>query len=361
MPCRVYRDLTVHFFGVARIYRNPDDAISLRDVWTMADGELNEIAGIACALLQNEEELTDLHREVAWASQALIEFVDLASFISSSVKGRFQYKNYLYFEAASALREATVGMLNGSPRASTGLLRSVLEMLLLHCWWQKRISRKRNSAQFYEWLEGERPQPRFRDVVANNFAWLEIPAETAAIEHVERTYERLCSHVHAPIREDSFTMLNRGNVAHVGVGVLRYWLVMARDALRIALEQLVHLYPQCLFPVDINRKFGFNPPVGMYFDKFNFVPLMAVFGEQAINAYRVRLQDHSFVEGAMSFYESRPDLTREQILDTWDREDGAEVANEDLEDPVALWFRMKAQVRVLSMTLTYSDPLGPHW
>ena len=62
----------MHFFGVARVCRHPDDAISLRDVWTIADGELNEIAGIACARLQNEEELTDLHREVAWASQALI-------------------------------------------------------------------------------------------------------------------------------------------------------------------------------------------------------------------------------------------------------------------------------------------------
>ena len=351
----------MHFFGVARIYRNPDDAISLRDVWTMADGELNEVAGIASARLQDEEELTNLHREVAWASQALIEFVDLASFISSSVKGRFQYKNYLYFEAVCALREATVGMLNGLPRASTGLLRSVLEMLLLHCWWQKRISRKRNSVEFYEWLEGERAQPRFRDVVANNFAWLGIPAETAAIKHVERTYKRLCSYVHAPIREESFTMLNRGNVGHVGVGVLRHWLVMARDALRIALEQLVHLYPLCLFPVDVNGKFGFNPPVGMYFDKFNFVPLMAVFGEQAIEAYRDRLQNQHVVEGAMNFYRSRPDLTREQILDTWDGETGTEIVTGDLEDPVALWFLMKAQVRVLSLTLTYSDPLGPHW
>ena len=59
--------------------------------------------------------------------------------------------------------------------------------------------------------------------------------------------------------------------------------------------------PQFLFPVDINRKFGFNPPVGMYFDKFNFVPLKAVFGGAQIETYKTRLQDHEFVEGAMSF------------------------------------------------------------
>ena len=38
----------MQFFTMARIYRRPDVAISLRDVWTIADGELNEAAGVAC-------------------------------------------------------------------------------------------------------------------------------------------------------------------------------------------------------------------------------------------------------------------------------------------------------------------------
>ena len=123
-PCSEVPDAV---FAMARIFRSPEDAISLRDVWTITDGELNEAAGVAYGHLREERELADLHREVAWSAQALIEFADLANFTRSG-KGRVQYKNYLYFEAAHALREATLGMLNGSPRASTGLLRSVLEM-----------------------------------------------------------------------------------------------------------------------------------------------------------------------------------------------------------------------------------------
>ena len=350
----------MQFFAMARIYRHPDDAISFRDVWTIGDGELNEAAGIVWKRLRDEKELAGLHREVAWSAQALIEFADLANFTHSG-KGRTQYKNYLYFEAVSALREATVGMLNGSPRASTGLLRSVLEMLLLHCWWQQRISRKGSSESFYDWLEGRKKKPTFQDIVRNNFEWLGMPPDDAAKERVRSTYARLCSYVHAPIREESATMLNQGNVGQVGVGVLRHWLVLAREALRIALEQLVHLYPQSLFPVDINRKFGFNPPVGMYFDKFNFVPLKAVFGGAQIEVYKARLQDHEFVEGAMSFYESRPDLTDEQILETWDGIGGSRAADRETDDPVILWFQVKAKMRVLSMVLTYSKPLGPCW
>ena len=350
----------MQLFAMARICRHTDDAISFRDVWTIVDGELNEAARIAWKRLRDEKELAGLHREVAWSTQALLEFADLANFTPSG-EGRTQYKNYLYFEAVSALREATIGMLNGSPRASTGLLRSVLEMLLLHCWWQKRISRKGSSKPFYDWLEGRRNKPTFRDMVGNNFKWLGMPPDDAAKERVWSTYARLCSYVHAPIREESATMLNQGNVGLVSVGVLRNWLVLARNALRIALEQLVHLYPQSLFPVDINRKFGFNPPMGMYFDKFNFVPLKAVFGGAQIEVYKARLQDHEFVESGMSFYESRPDLTDEQILETWDGIEGSSAADRETDDPVVLWFQVKAKMRVLSMVLTYSEPLGPYW
>ena len=124
---------------------------------------------------------------------------------------------------------------------------------------------------------------------------------------------------------------------------------------------LIHLYPQCLFPVDINRKFGFNPPVGMYFDKFNFVPLKAVFGKETIETYRVRLKDREIIEGAMNFYKSRPDLTREQMLETWSGENETGSIDGESDDPIVLWFRAKAQMRVLSMVLTYSAPLGRHW
>ena len=63
----------------------------------------------------------------------------------------------------------------------------------------------------------------------------------------------------------------------------------------------------------------------------------------------------------MQFYESRPDLTRDQILSTWDDDDGSEVPSDGSDDPVVLWLRAKVRHRVVSMVLTYSDPLSPHW
>ena len=348
------------FFAFARNYRSSDEAISLRDVWTVDDQELSKTGEVVCERLRTEKLLTDLHTEVAWSAQALIEFADLAS-LKLTARGRFQYRNYLYFEGISTLREASLAILGGSPRAATALLRSVMEMLLLHCWWQKQIERRNSTSDFYDWLEGNRRKPDFNDIVENNFDWLGIPADDGAIERVNSVYRRLCSYVHPPIRKDSFTMLSGGDVERGAVLVLEHWLVMARDVLRIVLEQLIHLHPQCLFPVDISRKFGFNPPVGVYFDNSNFIPLMAVFGDETISAYKKRLQDNDFVEGVMQYYESRPDLTRKQILETWDDREGHNVSAEARKDPVTLWVHVKAESRLFSMMLTYSDPIGRNW
>ena len=46
----------------------------------IGDEELNARSGIACKRIENEAELADLHRQVACASQALVEFADLTNF-----------------------------------------------------------------------------------------------------------------------------------------------------------------------------------------------------------------------------------------------------------------------------------------
>ena len=197
------------------------------------------------------------------------------------------------------------------------------------------------------------------------------PGSTTGVTTLDRVAERLQSRfgVRRVCLVGDAGMMSNKQIAAVEA---RGWLYILgarlrrtkevpRDVLGIALEQFVYLYPQCLFPVDITRKFGVNPPAGMYFHEFSFVPLRAVLGEDAIAARRARLKDREIVEAGMQFYESRPDLTRDEILATWDDEDGSEGAGDEPDDPVALWLRAKVRNRVVSMVLTYSDPVSPHW
>lgn len=50
----------MQFFAMARIYRKPGDAISLRDVWTITNGELSKVGEGACKRLGAERRLANL-------------------------------------------------------------------------------------------------------------------------------------------------------------------------------------------------------------------------------------------------------------------------------------------------------------
>jgi len=99
----------------------------------------------------------------------------------------------------------------------------------------------------------------------------------------------------------------------------------------------------------------------MYFDNFNFVPLEAVFGLAQIEFWRSRLRDHPALESLLDIYNSRPDLTSEEILKSWDDFEGSSPVDRDTDDPLTRWFKVQAQMRAISMGMTYSKPFGPHW
>ena len=231
---------------------------------------------------------------------------------------------------------------------------------MLHCWWKHRIDRDGNSKRYYDWIEGRRNKPNFKDVVKTTMESLEISRNRMSIEKIGCTYDRLCSYVHAPILAESITVIEQGNIG-LNDRVLRHWLELARDTLVIALEYLVHLHPQCVFAVDVIKKFGFNPPVNMYFDRYNIVPLEATYGLDQMCAFRSRFQENEFVQNVMDFYESQPDLTHEQILASCTDEEASKHSVDGPEDVVELWFCDKIKMRATSMMLSYVDPLAPNW
>jgi hypothetical protein len=339
-----------HFFG--RIYRTPKDEISLCDVWAVAKGELSGIGEATLKNLKEDVELAELHREVAWQAQAVIEFVDLLGQHIPS-KGRWQHISYLYFEALSSLRESIVTGLNGSTRASLSVLRSAFEMFLIHCWWQERLFLKETFEPFYEWLSGEKFLPPFKNIVQQNFKTFNLPKSDLSFDKVMETYKQLCSYVHSPLLHESITTINAGNSRTATKEALLLWLSMTKLALRIVLEHLIFHKPMCLFPVDINKKFAFSPPVGMYFDQHNIVALQAALGPEMYVKYRQGAKDAQVIEDLMSFYDNQDDLTQQQILDTWSEEDARDFGPDVPVDIEARWILVKSRMRVLNMSFSY--------
>ena len=306
------------------VFRSTQDDISFQKVWTIRADELCPAADISSDYIQLNDDLAEMHCRVAWLSQALIEFMDLLDFPDSIRILQSRRNNYFYFEAISALREATVGILNGSFRASTALLRTVFELLLIHCRWQIKFSRnmsarKRENALniFSECVAGKKLNPKFKDVLQFNVQNLNIPYDVTKCKDVLDVYSKLCSYVHTSSLAESTTILKDGNINTVSAPALCKWLKLAQEVLEISLEHLIFHKPQSLFPVNIVAKFGYNPPVGMYFDDSNTIPLIVSFGEEKINELRGVLESHESVRHAMAIYDATPRLSDEEIRLTW--------------------------------------------
>jgi len=341
-----------HFFG--RVYRNPTEQISLKDVWMITQNELSGLGSSTLQMVRHDADLGDLHRQVAWQCQAVIEFADL---LGSHIphKGRWQHINYLYFEALSSLRECIVAGLNGSTRASLGVLRSAFEMYLIHCWWQERLFLKESFEPFYVWLSGKWNLPPFKNIVQENFKSFGLPRSDLTFSKVLETYKQLCSYVHSPVLHESITTINSGNAAAVTRDGVVHWLSLTNVALQIILEHLVFHKPMSLFPVDINKKFAFSPPVGVFFDKFNSVALKAALGSELYEKYRESASGAQIVQDMMKFYESQEDLTEKAILDTWGKDEISDFGPDVPADVETRWVLTKSRMRVLAMSLSYGD------
>ena len=337
---------------ISRIYPHPDPEITLRDVWWFAEDELNAVGQLTEELIESDDDLTRLHRTVSWLSQAIIEFVDLLG-LHFPRSGRWTHTNYLFYEAMSALRESIIIGLNGSTRASLSTLRSSMEMFLFHCWWQERLFLKKNFEPFYDWLEGKKPTPPFKNIVQDNFRSFHLPKSDLTFDKVFDTYRALCSYVHAPLLRESITTISGSIRPGASQPLVKYWMEMMQITLRIVLEQLIFHKPQSLFPVDINRKFAFSPPVGMFFDNLNSVPLRAALGEEMMDTYRTAAKEIQLVKDVMNFYQSHPDLSDEQISRMWDEEDQGEFGKDVPNDMQSRWVLVKARMRVANMALSY--------
>lgn len=83
-------------------------------------------------------------------------------------------------------------------------------------------------------------------------------------------------------------------------------------------------FPMLLHPVDIQRKFGFNAPVGLFIDEQGGEIIKRSFSANDYKYfldYSVKTNDY---RDLMGFYTSKNDMTEEEIIATWnEKEDGS--------------------------------------
>lgn len=250
----------------------------------------------------------------------------------------------------SALREAVLTGLNGCLHASLAVLRAAFEMLLLDSWWRMKRHDEQTYRTFYGWFDGSSTAPGAGRLLPDCYE--ERPATAPTESEAREIYGRLCSYVHKPSFREAITTIRRSARTKDTDEALRPWLGVVESTLRVLLDLQVRAAPRCLFPVEITRKFGFNPPVGMFFDASNSVPLEIALGSHVITEYRAYYGKDGVPSEVQWAYE-HPDLTDDQIVATWSDADSLP-QGKSLTETIRLGeMLMKAKIRGMSHLLAY--------
>lgn len=190
--------------------------------------------------------------------------------------------------------------------------------------------------------------------MSSNFAY--------GFDDLYREYTTLCSYVHKPLLAQSVVRIRGTNQPVASAPALRFWLERAGAVSCCLLDLLISSKPQSLFPVDLCRKFGFNAPIGLFFDQSGFTAIKKAMSPEKLELYRKHYASNPDVESLADLYNTRPDLGDVEILETWNEEEPEAEREATVQDRIALRYTMmKAKMRALHWTAAYggfSDPPG---
>jgi hypothetical protein len=337
-----------------QIFKKTPEHLSLLQVWDIRENELSPIGCEAIDIL-DKGDLKDanLYKEAAWSGSAIQEFQDLLD-LTFPKTGRFFNVHYLFFESLSAFRESVLSGLNGQLQASLAVLRAGLEMFTFHLWWRERLRFEDSFEPFYDWLFGLKGSPPFKNVIDSVFENPDMPLSGTTKDTFDALYGKLCAYAHKPLIDQAITSLKGTNLTIVNTEVLYFWLDLLQNTQRVVLDLAVSNSPMCLFPLPLHTKFGFNPPVGVFFDKANFLSLEMSLGAERLKSYQDHFRSREPVVTLLPWFNGFPDRSEREILSSW--ADGEPLGHEgkSFEERVFLGFGMqKAKMRALLMGFAY--------
>ncbi|HQC15141.1 hypothetical protein [Mesotoga prima] len=230
-------------------------------------------------------------------------------------------RHYCFYESLFYLRDSISSWLDGNLLASLALLRPFLELSVLHIY--RHVTADKNGHEKHlEWVHGKKNKPNFHAMVDLSVERIEAAefCNTERLnllkESLKKAFKNLCAYNHSPQLDESISTMSKGNLAISAESVL-FYLVVASFVLRQVIYLFVLAYPTSLFPVDKYKKWGVSPPVGLYFDEYNYAAIREFLGEGNLETLKLQLENCDDVVDLMSFYNSCEDLPDETLNELW--------------------------------------------
>ena len=354
-PLRQPAGRKVEFKIKALTFMGQPKVMPLRKVWDLEDAELSSNA---TSVVNGLESLPDreIYDEVCWQGQALLEFQDLQD-MPPPKRGRWMSNwAYLLCESLNVLRQVVVCGLNGQIHAALAALRSSLEAFVCHYWWRRKLYLADDYECFYDWFNGKDQLRNFSRIITETLKELEHPPGVVVFDGLKEVYSQLCSYAHKPLLDDAIITMRGGNAPKISNQEILYWLLLVHRTQSCMLDVAVLSSPNSVFPVDLYRKFGFNPPVGLFFDLSSGYVLKKALGAERFDAYRRHFERLDPPADLIAWYNEHSDLSDEEILATWKEESPSNDKDRSSEERVVVRScQMKAKMRAMLWATSYSD------
>jgi hypothetical protein len=310
-------------------YRYYSDIDSLND-----PGPLKQILGLdddffsdretkVLAILENEAEGYGGTRysQFKWEVFAFLSVQDI--FDAPLARGNdllsLFHQWYFYYESKYRLIETILCGINGFMGAMGSLLRLFLEFNLLQHFFLRNINNT-SSFQVLEDYYTKGVNPNWNTIIngamsTNSFT---KPIKKRIHSHLQGLSEN-CSHPYHP----TFTQTRSGSV----IPEPTLERIFSYTWVTLVLEPVIWLYcvnfPMLFHGVNIERKFGFNGPVGIFVDEQVTKIIKKCFNQDDFEAFYEFSKRQQKVISLLAWYEERQTLSEDEIMQTWNvKQDG---------------------------------------
>jgi hypothetical protein len=217
-------------------------------------------------------------------------------------------QHHAYFEATMTLGDSVAAGLGGHPRAAFALVRPFIELATAEVWVNEPDGEERLHG-FLAYLRGSGRRPRYPEMLNAIFAEERFKPLASLRRHLESVYGASSASIHIRSAEEAALDMRDGNRIRATFPEVTLWLTFLGVVTHRMLAILTMRYPMVLFPLDVERRFGFHGPLGVVVDEATSESVAGGLGHRHASALRKYLARDPQVEATLAWFEAQPTLT----------------------------------------------------
>ena len=303
------------------IKESTDCDTSIVTILNLDISKISQEGQLVIDVLENQVEFPyrSHYQQMKWYLLALVNIQDIFSgtIYDDFTPKVFGVKNYFYYEGLQLLREYFYTGFNNFLKASDHLPRTILEFNIRQCFYHWKCEETSSYKPLTEYLE--------KGICPSNHTMLNqyLPADNfckpikVKIQKLIKQLSNSSSHAFDPTQ--STRSVEAMNFQYTMESLL-FWLNLNMVLSGILWSYYI-TFPMLLKPINIVKKFGYNMPLGLYISDYHFFAFRNTIEPESLDAFLNYSNEQQIVKDLVDYYNSREDLTDQEIVDSWKGEE----------------------------------------